>query len=480
MNASRLGCITFPGLLAAGATLLIVTIITLLRGGVLFNPGALNAQAGEPLGGYLSHAAFGNQCGLCHAPFWEAGGMSERCQACHTSIAAERSDPNTLHGAIYQQSPTLACRKCHPEHRGANAPLTEFTNGQFPHDQLGFSLQGHRFHPNRQPFTCRDCHTPGFPPFDPMICQTCHRQIDVTFTEVHILDFGTQCLACHDGIDTYGDDFDHGRYFPLTGQHAGKPCSACHQNARARTDLQATPTTCYACHASQDIHEGRLGSDCSACHTPEGWRPAQFDHNLAAFPLTGKHVLVACESCHINRVFQGTPTDCYSCHAQDDAHRGEYGTDCAACHTPEDWKKVSFDHARTRFPLTGAHIGLPCTRCHVNNVFKGLSASCSACHQEPPYHAGLFRNQSCDACHTTVAWRPALFNQPHAIPINHGGGATCQTCHPNTLTAYTCYGCHEHNPAKIREEHIKEGITTFTDCISCHPSGQKKEGENDD
>jgi hypothetical protein len=27
------------------------------------------------------------------------------------------------------------------------------------------------------------------------------------------------------------------------------------------------------------------------------------------------------------------PTDCYSCHAKRDVHRGKFGKDCGRCHT---------------------------------------------------------------------------------------------------------------------------------------------------
>ena len=46
---------------------------------------------------------------------------------------------------------------------------------------------------------------------------------------------------------------------------------------------------------------------------------------------------VACASCHKNNVYAGTPTDCYSCHAQDDVHNGRNGTDCGRCHNTRSW-----------------------------------------------------------------------------------------------------------------------------------------------
>ena len=57
------------------------------------------------------------------------------------------------------------------------------------------------------------------------------------------------------------------------------------------------------------------------------------------FPLTGGHAGLECGSCHNDatsvEALQQTPQDCYSCHAKDDAHAGEFGTDCGSCHTPE-------------------------------------------------------------------------------------------------------------------------------------------------
>lgn len=47
--------------------------------------------------------------------------------------------------------------------------------------------------------------------------------------------------------------------------------------------------------------------------------------------------------------------------------------------------------------------------------------------------------------------------------------AECATCHRNNeFSRYTCYGCHEHTPAKVRAEHVKEGIPDFENCMECH------------
>jgi hypothetical protein len=98
---------------------------------------------------------------------------------------------------------------------------------------------------------------------------------------------------------------------------------------------KGTPTSCFACHAGDDQHNGQFGTNCGSCHSPSGWGNASFDHNNTAFPLMGKHSNLECQKCHRNGVYQGTATQCVACH--EDKHNGEKGTDCAACHTPTDW-----------------------------------------------------------------------------------------------------------------------------------------------
>jgi hypothetical protein len=65
----------------------------------------------------------------------------------------------------------------------------------------------------------------------------------------------------------------------------------------------------------------------------------------------------------------------------------------------------------------------------------------------------------------------------HIFPLDHGeqGMVSCETCHIERYTAYTCYGCHEHQPGEILSEHIEEGIsqTELDDCMTCHPDGRE-------
>ncbi len=474
MKSNRLGCLTGAGFLSALITLFALAGVAFASGGHMFSSGDLNAQSGETIGGVNSHAQI-PECKACHSAPWEPETMAERCVACHTDIALQMMDVARLHGAITQKNPNLACLDCHFEHRGAAASLTDLGENDFPHEALGFSLTGHQLTAEKEAIVCSDCHGDDVAVFASDSCQACHNKLDISFTQAHILSFGTECLACHDGVDRYGNDFNHNAFaFQLVGGHAEAACTSCHLNARTIADLQSAPQDCYSCHWQDDPHAGSYGNDCAACHSAKSWSPANFDHNLSVFKLEGEHAKAACEDCHVNKVFKGTPTDCYSCHQQDDDHQGQFGTQCDACHTPDDWEGASFDHSRSGFPLTGAHVSLECERCHINNIFVGTSSTCVACHAEPAVHLGQF-GVECAACHSTTAWIPATFTENHTFPLNHGeqGAVACATCHPSSYSSYTCYGCHEHTEANIRGEHLEEGISDFQNCVQCHADGRE-------
>ncbi len=476
MKAPSLGCISTSGVIITLIALLIIGAIGAARGGVLFNPGALNSQAGtQPVGGVVSHAETGGRCSACHTAVWQRDKMSDRCLICHQALV---NDPQGFHRVMVAQSWSWDCHNCHTEHNGAQASLTISDLSRFPHDASGYSLIAHQKNPAGVGFTCSDCHGSQIGELDIAICIECHQRINRLYMDDHLVAFGRECLACHDGLDTYGKDFDHNQQaFPLQGEHASVICSQCHVGARKIIDLQNTAVACSACHGNDDPHQARFGQDCGQCHTPGGWEEAAFDHSLADFQLTGAHQSVACDSCHLNAVFQGTPQDCYSCHMADDDHQGRFGQDCAQCHSPDGWEGAAFDHSLATFQLTGAHQTTACDSCHLNGIFQGTPQECSACHADTAFHQGLFGN-TCAECHNTNSWLPALFELSHTFPINHGesGLNTCRTCHPDSLAVYTCYTCHEHSPDRIESKHREEGISSFQDCTRCHPTGHEEEG----
>jgi hypothetical protein len=427
MDKPRLGCFNTSGLMAAVLTILIVAGFGFATGGMLFSPGALNAQKGSQLGGVSSHAEIAGQCNLCHAPFWGSATMADRCMDCHTDVAAQRQDPVTLHGAFRQNNPNLGCRNCHPDHRGPNAPLTTVD-----HNLFAFKLTGQ--HGN---VACTGCHINNVFKGTPTDCYSCHQKDDK-----HIGSYGTNCGACHTPNGWLPASFDHNlSAFKLDGQHVNVACENCHIN----NVFKGTPTDCNSCHQKDDKHKGQFGQNCAACHTTAGWLPANIDHNLFSFKLTGKHTTVVCESCHLNYVFRDTPTDCYSCHQKDDKHKGQFGTNCGSCHTTAGWLPATFDHNLSGFPLTGAHTSLNCTQCHTGGGYSGLSTACAACHAEPSVHVGMF-GTDCAQCHTTSNWN-ATFNHPGGCDGNCANHqhAACTDCHTVNYSTATCSKCHDSN-----------------------------------
>jgi hypothetical protein len=376
------------------------------------------------------------------------------CASCHQKI-----DATFMIGHV--QAYAQDCLACHDG-------VDRFGSG-FNHSKLAFPLQG-----KHTSLTCSQCHHGARAAADfktaPQNCFGCHQKDDI-----HQGDLGQDCGSCHKPDGWSQASFDHTKSaFQLTGKHIQADCKSCHvPGADGKTIFKGTPATCYACHQKDDAHQGQFGQDCSSCHTPDDWKKATFDHSKAVFQLTGKHIQVACNACHVpgadgKPVFKGTPTTCYACHQKDDAHQGQFGQDCSACHTPDGWDQATFDHSKTAFPLTGAHLQVKCTQCHVNNVFKGLSTDCVACHADPTYHLGLF-GAVCSTCHTTTAWSPAQFTGPHAFPMSHGGANSCRSCHPNNLATYTCYTCHDQ--AQTAAKHRGENITNLQNCVRCHPTG---------
>ncbi len=525
-SRARLGCLTPLGMISTLIVLAFVGMTALARGGVLFSPGALNAEKGKSLGGVTSHAELEGECSACHTAPWSSETMADRCMACHTNIAQERNDPASLHGIIAQRDPALFCAACHTEHKGEMAPLTVQLPSAFPHDTLGFSLLGHQQRDDGQMFQCADCHGDSLTTFEQQTCIACHEQREGPFMAQHGQDFGTDCLACHDGVDQFGAAFSHNALaFPLEGKHIEVECTACHENVRTAADFQSAPQKCADCHAQDDVHEGRFG-ECGVCHTPVAWEPAIFDHNLADFPLEGKHVDVECEACHTGETYQGTPQDCFSCHKQDDAHDGSFGTACESCHTPAGWTPATFDHNLSAFPLEGAHQQVDCDACHIDGKFKGTPQDCYSCHKQDDEHNGRFGTQ-CEACHNATSWEDVTFDHDRSgFPLTGAHiNVRCENCHVNNQFAGTptdCVACHAEpnwhagalgtdcaachstsawQPAKFTLSHpeprvdeegtgVNHGYTTCQTChpssvrtytcLACHTDNQGGEGENDD
>jgi hypothetical protein len=150
---------------------------------------------------------------------------------------------------------------------------------------------------------------------------------------VHGGTLGRACEQCHTPSKWNADiRFDHDvTDFPLLGLHVVVTCAQCHPTQA----FKSAPHDCHDCHGKSDVHKGSLGTDCAACHSPNGWNLWQFDHGARThFSLTGAHARLACADCHKKPANEAKlPTECGSCHAADDVHAGQFGGRCDRCHT---------------------------------------------------------------------------------------------------------------------------------------------------
>ena len=230
---------------------------------------------------------------------------------------------------------------------------------------------------------------------------------------------------------------------------------------------------------------GQFSRDCQACHTERVWSPATFDHGTTSFPLTGAHQATACEQCHTNGVFAGTPDDCWSCHRPDyervDAPShvlASFSEDCLECHSNAAWKPSTVDHGTTSFPLVGGHASTGCVSCHANGVFAGRPQDCWSCHQLDyaqvviPNHVRASLSQDCTECHSELAWKPSTFDHgTTSFPLTGGHvSADCASCHANGVFAGTpqdCWTCHKLDFAQAKDsDHAAGGFSQ--DCLTCH------------
>ncbi|NWG08002.1 MAG: hypothetical protein HXY35_15100 [Chloroflexi bacterium] len=502
MRGARLGCLTGTGIFAALVTAFAIAGYAFASGGTMFSPGSLNSERGLPLGGVSSHAEIAGDCGSCHSAPWEPGTMDDRCIACHADITAQMGDLLTEHGRMYAIDPEAQCRDCHTEHHGPDALLTVLDGWKYPHELSGYMLDAHQFKAEKEAFKCADCHAADVTVFDLNVCSACHRLRDAVFMVDHVAAYGASCLDCHDGVDRLGKHFTHDQFvFKLTGKHLEIACETCHTGARILEDYKKTPQDCASCHGTDDPHAGTLGSDCASCHSPDGWTTVHFDHNRSAFKLLSGHENVACENCHIGNVFKGTPADCFSCHQNDDPHKGTLGQDCESCHKATTWQDVDFDHSRSVFPLIGKHVSVACENCHQDALFKNAPTDCASCHTD--VHSGQM-GRNCADCHNPRDWKDVDFNHSKTgFPLIGGhSGVACANCHVNGRykgTPSNCYACHAakdphggqfgsecgscHKPTSWKDVNFDHGKTGFplngghgkVQCKACHSNGVFKD-----
>jgi hypothetical protein len=208
---------------------------------------------------------------------------------------------------------------------------------------------------------------------------------------------------------------------------------------------------------------------------------------IAPGPLAPGHAKLTddCFACHVP-LRGATAAKCISCHAvaaigvttttgaavqrkpsQAPFHQALTTQDCMACHS--DHAGPSLTH---RSNVTFSHALLK----------GGAKEDCAGCHAAPTTQAHRSFGADCARCHVQDHWKPATFDHAKFFVLDGDHNAPCATCHlSDDFSKYTCYGCHEHQPDRIRSKHVKEGIPTFENCASCHRSAHgEREREHGD
>ena len=349
------------------------------------------------------------QCTTCHAI--SAGKATFKCLDCHREIATRLAAGRGLHASyLGKTDSSQGCVKCHSEHNGEDFTLVRWTPtpAAFDHTKTGYPLEG-----KHVGLDCKRCHTAE------RVNATERPSIQVKDANRSYLGLSSQCASCH-----------------------------------------------------HDEHHGRLGPNCQSCHNFEDWKTTStaFDHSKTKYPLTGAHVDVACQKCHIADAegkprYADLPFDrCAACHS--DPHKGSFANSCQSCHSTSSWKAISlsnvsarFDHTKTQYPLLGKHREVSCEKCHASGDFKKPIAfqNCADCHKPSP-HGDQFVKRAdggrCESCHNVNGFKPSTFGlKEHATTLYPLVGK-----HANV----DCARCHI--PAG-RDTRFK---IKFAQCLDCH------------
>jgi hypothetical protein len=282
----------------------------------------------------------------------------------------------------------------------------------------------------------------------------------------------------------------------------------------------------------------------------EGFKPSTYtvkEHVSSGYPLEAAHAKVECAKCHVPAGaatrFKIKFAQCLDCHK--DAHQGQFaGTPllnkCESCHTIQAFTPSTYTlarHRQTRFPLTDAHVAVPCGECHSAKL-RGAAApvpyhfkelTCTACHED--VHQGQFQKFTaklrpdgsplgCEACHSVKEWQDLVrFDHDKQTTFGLSGthkATACIQCHkpPNLETTMRhvsfksapshCEGCHEdahgrqfardgraptcdkcHNTAKWKPSLFNHELTVFSlrgahqdvKCSACHKDFREVEGK---
>jgi len=448
-----------------------------------------------------------SNCTKCH----EIGEkvQSQNCLSCHKILYERIEEGKGLHAdAGYED-----CTDCHSEHHGREYKLVYWDDGQenFDHKETGFELAG-----KHASLKCRDCHSSKNIKYKNKL-QSQKKDLNQTFLglsqdclnchqDEHRGQMNNNCLDCHkmNGWKP-APKFNHDKTkFKLSGLHNKVQCKNCHKSItdnKFKTDISFLKfaglkfNNCTNCH--KDPHSDRFGQNCENCHNTSGWQnysKNKFDHSKTNYPLEGKHSLVSCEKCHGRKKSKKIVRfgQCLDCHK--DFHAGQFKDrdqkgNCDDCHSVNGFSPANFtisNHDKSNFPLTGAHLAIPCIACHEvtgrknhkSLLFDFPNVQCESCHLDPHNnqvnkYMKMNNNAGCEYCHSTKDWLSVQFDHTQTQFNLEGKHSLirCNECHISKTMNFInfeklpieCSACHD----DIHKGQF-ESAQDSTDCRNCH------------
>jgi len=392
----------------------------------------------------------------------------EQCFDCHTDHHGENFDPSLASFASFDHSRTrfslarhqvnydtspMECKACHQADTGFTISDSTCALCHATKDLAFVVKHSHEFGED-----CTDCHDgrDKMADFD-------HQATDFPLEGHHA---GLPCTDCHN-LQNASDGSSGGEAAPISlfkgtskectqchnddDPHPGlfsKDCAACHNPkgwipalyesapfehvakagfslVRHRKTFEGDPLSCNDCHQgkTRDIgtdscinchsqgeertafmarHQEQYGLDCTSCHDGLD-RMHDFVHEKV-FPLEGKHAEIACQDCHKDKVFAGTPKECVHCHEEPKIHAGFFGVQCQLCHKTQAWAPALL-HMHS-FPLDHGKQGeVACRVCHPSRYTE---TTCYGCHEHQPEeivknhqekNISLQELENCAKCH---------------------------------------------------------------------------------
>lgn len=184
-----------------------------------------------------------------------------------------------------------------------------------------------------------------------------------------------------------------------------------------------------------------------------------------------------CKECHVRFDKDAQTKLCRDCHKEVGAdvlnRKGYHGRledkPCRECHTDHKGRSAkivvldtqNFDHAKTDFPLLGAHQKqekVKCQDCHdTRKKYRQAPAACNDCHLKDDKHKASL-GADCGNCHTANNWKEAKFD--HSKTRFTLAGKHVEV---------TCKKCHAGHPVNYKG--------ASQECVSCHLKADKHKGK---